>query len=73
MRAFNHHIANGVGLIAAWAADEDLLGRSALVDTTLKRLAAQNKLRTPLGLPHGSAMVFAAQLEKLLHKLGYTH
>lgn len=72
MRAFNHHVANGVGFIAAWAADEDLLGHPALVDTTLRRLAAQNKLRTPLGLPHGSATVFVAQLEKLLHKLGYT-
>jgi hypothetical protein len=72
MRAFNHHISNGVGLIAAWASDEDLLGQSALVDTTLKRLAAQHKLRTPLGLPHGSATLFVTQLEKLLHKLGYT-
>jgi hypothetical protein len=72
MRAFNHHVSNGVGLIAAWAADEDLLGRPALVDTTLKRLAAQHKLRTPLGLPHNSATLFVTQLEKLLHKLGYT-
>jgi hypothetical protein len=72
MRLFNHHVSNGVGLIAAWAADEDLLGQSALVDTTLKRLAAQDKLRTPLGLPHNSATAFVDQLEKLLHKLGYT-
>lgn len=72
MRLFNHHLANGVGLIAAWAADEDLLRRSALVDTTLQSLAAQHKLRTPLGLPHGSATLFVTQLEKLLRKLGYT-
>jgi hypothetical protein len=72
MRLFNHHTSNGVGLIAAWAADEDLLGQPALVDTTLKRLAAQHQLRTPLGLPHGSASLFVTQLEKLLHKLGYT-
>jgi hypothetical protein len=62
-----------VGLIAAWAADEDLLGHAARVDTTLRRLAAQDMLRTPLGLPHDSATVFVTQLEKLLHKLGYTH
>ena len=72
LRLFNHHLSNGVGLIAAWAADEDLLGRSAMVDTTLRSLAAQNKLRTPLGLPHDSATQFVTQLEKLLHKLGYT-
>lgn len=72
MRLFDHHLSNGVGLIAAWAADEDLLGHSALVDTTLKSLAAQNKLRTPLGLPHHSETLFVTQLEKLLHKLGYT-
>ncbi len=73
MRLFNHHLSNGVGLIAAWAADEDLLGRSALVNTTLNRLAAQHKLRTPLGLPHNSPTLFVTQLQKLLHKLGYTH
>jgi hypothetical protein len=73
MRLFNHHLSNDVGLIAAWAADEDLLGHAPRVDTTLKRLAAQNMLRTPRGLPHNSASVFVAQLEKLLHKLGYTH
>jgi hypothetical protein len=72
LRLFNRHLSNGVGLIAAWAADEDLLGRSAMVDTTLRSLAAQHKLRTPLGLPHDSATQFVAQLEKLLHKLGYT-
>jgi hypothetical protein len=73
MRLFDHHLSNGVGLIAAWAADEDLLGRSALVNTTLNTLAAGHKLRTPLGLPHNSETLFVTQLEKLLHKLGYTH
>jgi hypothetical protein len=72
MRLFNHHLSNGVGLIAAWAADEDLLGQSALVHTTLRSLAAHHKLRTPLGLPHDSETAFVDQLEKLLHKLGYT-
>ena len=71
-RLFDHHLSNGVGLIAAWAADEDLLGRSALVDATLKRLAAQHKLRTPLGLPHHSETLFVTQLQKLLRRLGYT-
>ncbi|MGZ4170103.1 MAG: hypothetical protein ACXVR1_11425 [Solirubrobacteraceae bacterium] len=69
---FDHDVSNGVGLIAAWAADEDLLGQSALVDTTLRSLAAQHKLRTPLGLPHNSETTFVAQLEALLRKLGYS-
>jgi hypothetical protein len=72
MRLFNHHLSNGVGLIAAWAADEDLLGQSALVNTTLNTLAAQHKLRTPLGLPHNSETLFVTQLKELLHRLGYT-
>jgi hypothetical protein len=72
LRLFNHHLSNGVGLIAAWAADEDLLGHSSLVETTLGSLAAHHKLRTPLGLPHNSETLFVTQLQKLLHKLGYT-
>ena len=72
MRLFNHHLSNGVGLIAAWAADQDMLGRSATVDATLRSLAMQGKLRTPLGLPQHSPTVFVNQLEKLLRKLGYT-
>jgi hypothetical protein len=72
LRLFNHHLSNGVGLIAAWAADEDLLGRSTLVDITLRSLAAHDKLRTPLGLPHNSETAFVAELELLLHKFGYT-
>ena len=52
MRLFNHHLSNGVGLIAAWAADEDLLGRSALVNTTPEQAGRSAQARaTPLGLP----------------------
>ncbi len=72
MRLFNHHLSNGVGLIAAWAADEDLLGHSAMVDSTLRSLAAQDKLHTPLGLPHSSETQFVTHLEQVLHNLGYT-
>jgi hypothetical protein len=72
LRLFHHHLNNGVGLIAAWAADEDLLGNSKTVSSTLKALAAKGALRTPLGLPHNSATAFVAQLEKLLRQLGYT-
>jgi hypothetical protein len=72
LRLFHHHLDNGVGLIAAWAADEDLLGNSKTVGSTLNALAAKGALRTPLGLPHNSAKAFVAQLQKLLRRLGYT-
>jgi hypothetical protein len=72
LRLFHHHLNNGVGLIAAWAADEDLLGNSTTVSTTLNSLAAKGELRTPLGLPHNSAKAFVTQLQKLLRQLGYT-
>jgi hypothetical protein len=71
-RLFNRHLSNGVGLIAAWAADEDLLGRSATVDSTLTSLAAEGKLREPRGWIASSGMKFVTRLQKLLHKLGYT-
>jgi hypothetical protein len=72
LNAFNHHISNGVGLIAAWAADEDLLGNSRLVGSELNSLARQHKLHSALGLPHNSETRFVAELEKLLRELGYT-
>jgi len=67
----NRHQRLGLGFIAAWAADEDLLGRSALVARTL---AAQNRagdLRSADGFAkQGSA--FITQLERFLVKTGYT-
>ncbi|HWE09898.1 MAG TPA: hypothetical protein VG325_11115 [Solirubrobacteraceae bacterium] len=72
LHAFNRHISNGVGLIAAWAADEDLLGNSQLVSTTLASEARRHRLRSALGLPHNSETAFVADLEKLLRRLGYT-
>jgi hypothetical protein len=73
MRLFKHHVANGVGLIAPWAADEELLGHNALVQSTLKGLAAKGELRAGRlsGQPTGQR--FIAALNKLLRKLGYEH
>ena len=72
MKAFRRHLRNGVGFIAAWAADEDLLGKSKLVSSTLARLARQHRLRSTLGLPHHSETAFVAELQKALRTLGYT-
>ncbi len=72
MKAFRSHLRNGVGFIAAWAADEDLLGKSRLVSSTLAGLARKQRLRSTLGLPHHSETAFVAELQKALRALGYT-
>lgn len=61
----------GLGLLAAWAADEDLLGQSALVRQRLAALSAAHQLRGLAGWSQGSA--FIAQLQRFLVKTGYTH
>jgi hypothetical protein len=72
MKAFNRNISNGVGFIAAWAADEYLLGNAQGANATLDSLARQHKLHSALGLPHNSQTAFVAALKKLLRELGYT-
>jgi hypothetical protein len=67
----NRHQRLGLGFIAAWAADEDLLGRGALVARTL---AAQNRagyLRSADGFAKQGA-AFITQLQRFLVKSGYT-
>lgn len=71
LHLFRRHTKNGIGLLAAWAADEDLLGHSALVRSTLAAEARHNRLHSALE-PHTSAQKLAAQLQKLLRELGYT-
>lgn len=73
LRAFHHHFGNGRGLIAAWAADEYLLGRPGLVKTQLAGALKAGHLRAPAGLGGPSAATFVTQLQKLLRRLGYTH
>jgi hypothetical protein len=72
MAAFKHHVRNGVGFIAAWAADEDVLGNSHLVATTLASLAHQNKLHAAPGLSTDSEHGFVTAITHLLRQLGYT-
>jgi hypothetical protein len=60
----------GLGFVAAWAADEDLLGRSAMVATELAKLNAAGELRSSQGFTtQGSA--FIKQLQAFLVKSGY--
>ncbi len=57
------------GLIAAWAADEELLGHKALVDQTLAKEQAAGHLRSPLT---GGGAKFVAQLKQFLKAHRYT-
>jgi hypothetical protein len=60
----------GLGLIAAWAADEELLGRDALVRSTLAREARHGLLRSrERYAPSGHA--FVAKLLRFLAGTGY--
>jgi len=72
-RAYTANRAQGFGLgfIAAWAADQDLLGHDALVGRTLARANRDGGLRSADGLPHGGA--FVAALQRFLIKCGYAH
>ncbi|MDQ6835431.1 MAG: hypothetical protein M3016_04515 [Actinomycetota bacterium] len=70
LRLFKHHLGNGVGLIAAWAADQELLGHDKRVQSTLATQAARGHLRDG-GLGAATGKGFIRQLNRLLHKLGY--
>ena len=66
----NRRHGHGLGAIAAWAADEELLGHGALVTRTLNREARLHNLRSAEGFgPSGRA--FVAKLERFLKKTGY--
>jgi hypothetical protein len=59
-----------LGYLAAWAADEYNLDRSAVVVRTLKRLETAHELRSSSGFGLGGA-AFVAHLERFLAQAGY--
>lgn len=61
----------GLGFLAAWAGDEELLGRGSLVTATLAAQNAAGFLRSGDGASRGGA-AFIAELTKLLRRDGYT-
>jgi hypothetical protein len=75
-RQYDAYLANrrqgfGLGFIAAWAADEDRLGSSALVARTLAAQSRAGELRSADGFAKlGDA--FVAQLQRFLVANGYT-
>jgi hypothetical protein len=67
---FTHHLRAGEGFIAAWAADEDLLGHFSLVATTLQTELREGHLRSDIsGVPTGRRFVTA--LQRFLRARGY--
>ena len=72
LRAFHRSYGNGRGLIAAWAADQELLGRSGLVTSELAGALKAGHLGVPARFGGPSPAKFVAQLQGLLRRLGYT-
>jgi hypothetical protein len=74
MKAFDgmrpQHYSDSVGVIAAWAADEDELGHSASVASFLKRQARLGHLNSAL-LPKLKGTHFIKVLDRFLRRRGY--
>jgi hypothetical protein len=70
LRFFKQNLSNGVGLIAAWAAEEELLGQDKLVQSTLATEARQGNLRDGNG-GGATGKRFITKLNRFLHQLGY--
>jgi hypothetical protein len=66
-RLFRHNLSDGTGPLSAWAADEELLGKNALVQSTLKAQLKAGHLVG--GFINGAKYV--KTLNRLLVKLGY--
>jgi hypothetical protein len=62
------HYSDSVGVIAAWAADEDLLGHAKLVKRYLREQALAGHLNAPFG---AGGMKFVANLQRFLRRRGY--
>jgi hypothetical protein len=62
------HYPDSVGVIAAWAADEDRLGHSKLVKRYLHQQAAAGHLNAPFA---AGGTRFVAKLQKFLRRRGY--
>jgi hypothetical protein len=66
---FAPHPGNGLGVLAAWVADECLLGQGNSAWTTVNGLETQGQLSGPAGWPTGAAYVHA--LQSFLAQHGY--
>jgi len=64
------HYSDSVGVIAAWAADEDLLGHVKLANRYLAQQAKAGHLNAPFA---AGGTKFVAHLQKFLRRRGYLH
>jgi hypothetical protein len=60
-----------VGVVAAWAADEDMLGHSRLVAQFLARQLKLGHLRSALAPQEPGGRQFVVRLQRFLRRLGY--
>jgi hypothetical protein len=65
-----YHYDDSVGVMAAWAADEALLGREPAADRFLRTQAKAGHLNSAL-FPHQGGEKFISELDQLLLKDGY--
>jgi hypothetical protein len=75
MKAFKsmakQHYSDSVGVVAAWAADEELLGHSKLVNTFLANQLKAGHLNSALSPQEPGGARFVAKLRKFLRTHGY--
>lgn len=67
--SFSTNPGNGLGVLAAWVADECVLGQGTFAWTTVDQLQTQGELSGPAGWPTGAAYV--TQLRTFLAQHGY--
>jgi hypothetical protein len=67
------HYADSVGVIAAWAADEYRLGKSAAANRYLSQQATAGHLKSALGRSEPQGRKFVAALKRFLRRHGYSH
>jgi hypothetical protein len=65
--------ADSVGVIAAWAADEYRLGKSAAANRYLSQQATAGHLKSALGRSEPQGRKFVAALKRFLRRHGYSH
>ena len=74
-RAFNsmakQHYSDSVGVVAAWAADEELLGHAKLVNRFLANQLKAGHLNSALSPEEPSGAKFVTKLRKFLRRHGY--
>ena len=75
MKAFNsmakQHYSDSVGVVAAWAADEELLGHAKLVNAFLAKQLKAGHLNSALSPEEPGGAKFVAKLRRFLRAHGY--